>query len=82
MTDPALACSAMTIPLWLADGVERVSELTSLLYRAADCPWMFPRLQHIYQWHLAIAGKQAALGEIEQLAPDLAVGLTKKPGEI
>lgn len=82
MTDPALACSAMTIPLWLADGVERVSELTSLFYRTADCPWMFPRLQHIYQWHLAIAGKQAALREIEQLAPDLAVGLSEKLDEV
>lgn len=79
MSDPALACSSMTIPLWLTDGVERVSSLSSLFFRAAECPWMFPRLQHIYQWHLALAGKQEALREIAQLAPDLAAGLSETP---
>jgi hypothetical protein len=79
MSDPALACSSMTIPLWLTDGVERVSSLSSLFFRATECPWMFPRLQHIYQWHLALADKQEALREIAQLAPDLAAGLSKIP---
>ena len=33
--------------------------------RAGDTfPWVFPQLYHIYQWHLAIAGNQAALKEI------------------
>ncbi len=79
MKEPALACSAMTLPLWLMDGVERVSELTALFNKAAGCPWIFPRLQHIYQWHLALAGKHEELRLIEQLAPALAVGLSEKP---
>jgi hypothetical protein len=79
MSDPALACSSITIPLWLTDGVERVSSLSSLFFRAAECPWMFPRLQHIYQWHLALAGKQEALREIAQFTPDLAAGLSETP---
>ncbi len=80
MREPALACSAMSIPLWLMDGVERVSELTALFNKAEECPWIFPRLQHIYQWHLALAGKFGALHQIEHLAPDLAVGLSEEPG--
>jgi hypothetical protein len=79
MKEPALACSSMSLPLWLMDGVERVSELTALFNKSAECPWIFPRLQHIYQWHLALAGKHEELRLIEQLAPDLAVGLSEKP---
>lgn len=79
MKEPALACSAMSIPLWLMDGVERVSELTALFQKAEECPWIFPRLQHIYQWHLALAGKIAELGAIETISPDLAIGLSKQP---
>jgi hypothetical protein len=79
MKEPALACSAMSIPLWLADRVERVSALTALFNKAEECPWIFPRLQHIYQWHLALAGKHEELRLIEQLSPDLAVGLSGKP---
>ncbi len=77
MKEPALACSAMSLPLWLMDGVERVSELTALFNRAAECPWIFSRLQHIYQWHLALADKHEELRQIEQIAPDLAVGLSE-----
>ena len=76
MKEPALACSAMSIPLWLLDGVARVSELAALFNRAEECPWIFPRLRHIYQWHLALADKHAELRRIEELAPDLAVGLS------
>jgi hypothetical protein len=76
MKEPTLACSAMTIPLWLSDGVERVAELTALFNQAGDCPWIFPHLQAIYQWHLALAGKTAVLGGIEQLAPELSLGLS------
>lgn len=79
MREPALACSAMSMPLWLVDGVERASELTALFNKAEDCPWIFPRLQHVYQWHLALAGKHEELHQIEQLVPDLAVGLSEKP---
>jgi hypothetical protein len=79
MKDPALASSAMSIPLWLMDGVARVSSLVALFNKAAECPWIFPRLQHIYQWHLALAGKHEELRRIEELAPDLAVGLSDKP---
>jgi len=79
MKEPALACSAMTIPLWLMDGVERVSELTALFQKADECPWIFPRLQQIYQWHLTLAGKFVELGQIETLSPDLAIGLFKQP---
>jgi hypothetical protein len=81
MKDPALACSAMSIPLWLADGVERVSALTALFNKAEECPWIFPRLQHIYQWHLALAGKHEELRHIEHLAPDLAVGLADRQNQ-
>jgi len=79
MREAALACSSMSIPLWLMDGVERVSELTTLFQKAEECPWIFPRLQHIYQWHLALAGKFEELGAIETLSPDLAIGLSKQP---
>jgi hypothetical protein len=81
MKEPALACSAMSIPLWLADGVERVSTLVALFNKAAECPWIFPRLQHIYQWHLALAGKNEELGQIEKIAPAHSLGLSGKPAE-
>jgi hypothetical protein len=79
MTEPALACSAMSIPLWLMDGVARVSSLVALFNKAAECPWIFPRLNHIYQWHLALVGKHEELRQIEQLAPEFAVGLSENP---
>lgn len=78
MREPALACSSMSIPLWLVDGVERVSELIALFNKADECPWIFPRLQHIYQWHLALAGKFEELSQIETISPDLAIGLSKQ----
>lgn len=74
--DPALACSAMTVPLWLVNPVNRVNALMGLFKQAASCPWIFPRMHHVYQWHLALTGKQDALGEIEAIAPDYSVGLT------
>lgn len=76
--EPALACSAMTIPLWLSDGEARVTELTAIFKQADECPWLFPRLQAIYQWHLALGGKTKALEEIGQFAPELALGLPAK----
>lgn len=75
LRDPALASSSMALPLWLIDGVERVSSLSALFFRATECPWMFPRLQHVFQWHLAIAGRQDVLAEIGQLVPGLCLGL-------
>ena len=73
--EPTLACSAMSVPLWLTEAVNRVAELTELFNKAHECPWIFPRLHHVYQWHLALPGKQAALHEIEAMAPEFAVGL-------
>lgn len=77
MREPALACSSMTIPLWLADGVQRMPELIKLFRRAEECPWIFPRLQPIYQWHLALAGKLPELRRVEQLAPELSIALSE-----
>lgn len=76
-TNPALACSAMTLPLWLVKPVNRVSTLMGLFNQAASCPWIFLRMHHVYQWHLALAGKQEALDEIETIAPDWGIGLAK-----
>lgn len=73
--EPALACSAMSLPLWLADGVSRVPELMELFNRAEAFPWVFPQLYHVYQWHLAIAGKNQALREIQSLSKDYSLDL-------
>jgi hypothetical protein len=73
--DPALACSAMSLPLWLTVAVSRVPALLGLFHHAHACPWVFPRLHHVFQWHLALAGKQSALSEIEIFSPDCSVGL-------
>lgn len=81
LTDPALAASAMCVPLWLADATARPDALAALFRRAAECPWIFPRLQHVYQWHLALAGQFDVLREIEQLAPELAAGLSGRFAE-
>lgn len=78
--DPALACSAMTIPLWLKDGVNRLPELMGIFANVDECPWVFPRLQHIFQWHVALSGNQKALEEIESLAPDDSIGLAIRSG--
>jgi hypothetical protein len=75
--DPALACSAMSLPLWLADGVSRVPELMQLFNRAGDFPWVFPRLSHVFQWHLAIAGKSQALREIQILPESRTIGFSR-----
>jgi hypothetical protein len=75
VTEPALACSAMSMPLWLVEPVNRVPDLVKLFEKADICPWMFPRLHHVYQWHLALCGKQSALAEIETLAPAWGIGL-------
>ncbi len=74
--DPALACSAMSRPLWLGNTISRLPELMALFTRAADFPWIFPRLHDLFQWHLALADKPAELRAVEALAPDLAVGLS------
>lgn len=76
--DPALASSAMSRPLWLNNTVSRLPELIALFTRAADCPWIFPRLHDIFQWHLALADKRAELRAVEALAPDWAVGLANQ----
>ncbi len=74
--DPALASSAMSRPLWLNTTVSRLPELIALFTRAADCPWTFPRLHDIFQWHLALADKQDELRAVVALAPDWAGGLS------
>ena len=74
-SEPALASSAMSMPLWLVDPVNRVSDLVDLFRKAEACPWIFPRLYHVYQWHLALCGKQDVLTEIEADAPEFAIGL-------
>lgn len=65
----------MSIPLWLKDGVSRLPELMGIFSKARECPWVFPRLEHIYQWHLALAGNQKALSEIETMASERSLGL-------
>ena len=73
--EPALACSEMSLPLWLMDGVSRVPELVTLFNQADTFPWVFPQLYHIFQWHLAIAGNQAALQEIAAMDRTTDLGL-------
>ena len=73
--DPALACSAMSIPLWLMNPASRVPELVRLFENATAFPWVFPRLHQVYQWHLALMDQQDALREIDAIAPDWSVGL-------
>ena len=73
--EPALACSAMSRPLWLIDGISRVPALVNLFNQAHDCPWIYPRLHQVFQWHLALAGKHEALREVEAMDADGAVGL-------
>jgi hypothetical protein len=74
-TEPALAGSAMSMPLWLVDPVNRVPDLVELFRKADACPWIFPRLHHVYQWHLALCGKQETLREVEAVDPEFAIGL-------
>lgn len=73
LSDPTLACSSMSLPLWLIDPTPRVAQLRALFLRAAECPWIFPRLHFIFQWHLACAAESTALAEIQKLAPELAI---------
>ena len=73
--DPALACSAMSRPLWLSGTVGRLPELIALFARAADFPWLAPRLYDVFQWHLAISNNIDELLAVEALAPDSALGL-------
>ena len=73
--EPALACSAMSSPLWLMTPLNRVNDLMRLFQKSSQCPWLFPRLGHVFQWHLALIGKQDALLEIGSIAPDWSVGL-------
>lgn len=68
----------MSLPLWLVDGVSRVPELTQLFNQAAAFPWIFPRLYHVFQWHLAIAGKRQALKEVSGMCTDNDLGLTNE----
>ena len=75
LRDPALACSAMSRPLWLNTPVSRLPELIALFTRAADCPWIFPRLHDVFQWQLALSNEIDALRAVESLAPDWAAGL-------
>jgi hypothetical protein len=83
LTDPGLACSGMSLPLWMADGVCRIGDLCSLMERAGTFPWVFPRLYHVFQWHLALAGRGAELGAIAYRHPGDSWGLdTPTPDEI
>jgi hypothetical protein len=75
LTDPALASSYMSVPLWLQDGICRIDQLTTLFGQARQCPWLYPQLGHVFQWHLALAGNHQALGEIAALDPEGQVGL-------
>jgi hypothetical protein len=75
LTDPALACSYMSIPLWLQDGICRINQLTSLFGQARQCPWLYPQLNQVFQWHLALAGNQKALHQIATMDPEGQVGL-------
>jgi hypothetical protein len=50
-------------------------ELVKLFNGAQSCPWIFSHLHHVFQWHLALAGKQTALREIETIDPESAGGL-------
>jgi hypothetical protein len=74
---PALASSAMVLPLWIRDGQPRLKELTALFSRAADYPWIFPKLYHVLQWHLALAGDKASLDEIAAICPRFSLGLLR-----
>lgn len=74
-TYPSLACSSMSLPLWLRDPINRMPELVKLFNGAQSCPWIFSHLHHVFQWHLALAGKQTALREIETIDPESAGGL-------
>jgi uroporphyrinogen-III synthase len=65
----------MSMPLWLVDPVNRVPDLVELFRKADACPWIFPRLHHVYQWHLALCGKQETLREVEAVDPEFAIGL-------
>ena len=75
LTDPALACSYMSIPLWLQDGICRINQLTSLFGQARQCPWLYPQMNQVFQWHLALASNQNALHEIAAIDPEGQVGL-------
>jgi hypothetical protein len=65
----------MSLPLWLADGVGRMSELTRLFDNAGALPWVFPRLRHVFQWHLATRGNRLALREVGGLSKRHALGI-------
>jgi hypothetical protein len=73
--EPALACSSMTLPLWLGDGVCRLAALTRLFNHSSEFPWVFPQLYHVFQWHLAIAGRHDVLKQIERISPEDSLGL-------
>ena len=75
LTDPALACSCMSMPLWLKDGVCRLPELIALFEQAREFPWLYPQLHQIFQWHLALAEYQQALREVTVIDPEGDVGL-------
>ena len=77
--DPALACAAMTVPLWLTDCYISVASLERLFKKSRAFPWVFPRLFHIFQWSLACAGKERTLREVEAISPEFAIGLAKSP---
>jgi hypothetical protein len=79
--EPALACSEMSLPLWLMDGVSRVPQLVKFFNQADTFPWVFPQLYHIFQWHLAIAGKTQALGEIRSLSMEHALWFSGFPAQ-
>ncbi|MEI7910586.1 MAG: hypothetical protein WCK77_13195 [Verrucomicrobiota bacterium] len=74
--DPAMACSAMSRPLWLNGTIGRVPELSALFAHAADFPWLAPSLCDVFQWHLAISNMHEELLAVEAIAPDSAVGLS------
>ncbi len=75
LTDPALASSTMSAPLWLKDGICRLPELLTLFGQAREFPWLFPQLHQIFQWHLALADHDQALREVAAIDPEGDVGL-------
>jgi hypothetical protein len=75
LTEPALACSFMAVPLWLQDGICRIPDLITLFGQARECAWLYPQLHQIFQWHLALAGNHQALCEIAEIDPEGQIGL-------
>ena len=81
-TDPGLACSGMSLPLWLEDGSDHLPKIAALLERTGEFPWVFPRLYHVFQWRLALAGHCDALRGIYERFPDDSWGLDRPDSDM